>query len=85
MEQELRTGDKLQFTRNNYRADRRNGATAMVVAIDPQGSKLIVVKDDGERQMLDLRHLADRHFRPGWVRTIHSAQAAASESCPRHP
>ena len=55
-----------------------NGATAMVVAIDPQGSSVVVEKDDGERQMLDLRHLADRHVRPGWVRTIHSAQGATA-------
>jgi len=52
--------------------------TAMVVAIDPQGSSVLVEKDDGERQMLDLRHLADRHVRPGWVRTIHSAQGATA-------
>lgn len=29
--------------------------------------------------MLDLRHLADRHVRPGWVRTIHSAQGATAD------
>ncbi len=78
VEQEFRTGDKLQFTRNNYRAERRNGDTAMVVAIDPQGSSVLVEKDDGKRQMLDLSHLADRHVRPGWVRTIHSSQGATA-------
>ena len=64
--------------RTNYRAERRNGDTAMVVAIDAQGSSIIVEKDDGERQMLDLRHLADQHVRSGWVRTIHSAQGATA-------
>ena len=78
VEQEFRTGDKLQFTRNNYRAERRNGDTAMVLAIDPAGASVLIEKDDGERQMLDLRHLADRHIRPGWVRTIHSAQGATA-------
>ncbi|WP_174278519.1 MobF family relaxase [Sphingomonas bacterium] len=82
--QEFRTGDKLQFTRNNYRAERRNGDTAMVVAIDPQGSSVLVEKDDGERQMLDLRHLADRHIRPGWVRTIHSSQGATCDRVMAH-
>jgi len=76
--QEFREGDRVQFTRNNYRANRLNGATAMVVAIDPQRSSVMVEKDDGERQMLDLRHLADRHIRPGWVRTITSAQGATA-------
>jgi ATP-dependent exoDNAse (exonuclease V) alpha subunit len=68
----------VQFTRNNYTAERLNGTTAIVVAVDPQGSSVLVEKDDGERQMLDLRHLADRHIRPGWVRTIHSAQGATA-------
>lgn len=82
--QEVRTGDRLQFTRNNYRAHRLNGATAMVVAIDPQGSSVLVEKGDGERQMLDLRHLADRHVRHGWVRTIHSAQGATADRVIAH-
>lgn len=84
MTQEFRTGDKLQFTRNNYRAHRLNGATAMVVAINVAGSSVMVEKDDGERQMLDLRHLADRHVRPGWVRTIHSAQGATADRVMAH-
>ena len=32
----------------------------------------------GERQMLELRHFADRHVRPGSRRTIHSAQGATA-------
>jgi len=84
VEQEFRQGDRVQFTRNNYRADRLNGATAMVVAIDARGSSVMVEKDDGERQMLDLRHLADRHIRPGWVRTITSAQGATATRVMAH-
>jgi ATP-dependent exoDNAse (exonuclease V) alpha subunit len=78
IEQEFRTGGRLQFTRNNYRARRLNGSMATVVALDPQGSSIVVEQDDGKHQMLDLRHLADRHIRPGWVRTIHSAQGATA-------
>lgn len=70
--------------RNNYSAEGLNGTTATVVAIDPQGSSVVVEKDDGERQMLDLRHLADRHVRPGWVRTIHSAQGATCDRVIAH-
>ncbi|KQM77654.1 hypothetical protein ASE70_07155 [Sphingomonas sp. Leaf22] len=29
--------------------------------------------------MLDMRNLADRHLRPGWMRTIHSSQAATCD------
>lgn len=78
------TSDKLQFTRNNYSAERLNGAIAMVIAIDPQGSSVLVEKDDGERQMLDHRHLADRHVRLGWVRTIHSSQGATCDRVMAH-
>ncbi len=84
VEQEFRAGDRVQFTRNNYRAKRLNGAVAVVVAIDDQGSSVIVEKDDGEREMLDLRHLADRHIRPGWVRTIHSAQGVTTDRVIAH-
>lgn len=66
----------MQFTRNNYRADRLNEQTAEVAAIDPVGSNMVLEREDGRREMLDLAHLADRHIRPGWVRTIHSAQGA---------
>ena len=84
VEQEFRAGDKLQFTRNNYRAKRLNGQVATVVAVDPRGSSLWVEQDDGARQMLDMTHLADRHIRPGWVRTIHSAQGATAERVIAH-
>jgi ATP-dependent exoDNAse (exonuclease V) alpha subunit len=56
----------------------------MVVAIDTAGSIVLIEKDDGERQMLDLRHLADRHIRPGWVRTITSAQGATCDHVIAH-
>ena len=35
IEQELRTGDRIPFTRNNRRAGRLNGHTAGIVGIDP--------------------------------------------------
>ena len=83
-EQEFRTGDKVQFTRNNRRASCLNGHTASVVAVDPQGSSMMVEREDGRREMLDLHHLADRHIRPSWVRTIHSAQGATAERFVAH-
>jgi ATP-dependent exoDNAse (exonuclease V) alpha subunit len=70
--------------RNNYTAEHLNGSTAIVVAVDPQGSSVVVQKDDGERQRLDLRHLADRHTRPGGVRTITSAQGATCDRVTAH-
>ncbi len=79
VEQEFRAGERIQFTRNNYWADRLNGQTAKVVAIDPVGSSMILQREDGRREKLDMRHLADRHVRPGWVQTIHSSQGATCD------
>jgi len=76
VQQEFRTGDRIQFTRNNYEAGRLNGRTAEVVAIDPDEGILVVRSKNGKRQALDMANVADRHIRPGWVRTIHSAQGA---------
>jgi len=84
IEQEFRAGDQVQFTRNHYRAGRLNGATATVVAVDAERSAIVIEKADGEQQQLDLAHLADRHIRPGWVRTIHSAQGATADRVMAH-
>jgi ATP-dependent exoDNAse (exonuclease V) alpha subunit len=55
-----------------------------VVAIDPQGASMVVEREDGRRDMLDMRHLADRQVRPGWVRTIHSSQGATCDRVMAH-
>jgi hypothetical protein len=81
---EFRTGDRLQFTRNNRAAARNNGDTAEVVAIDSDHGRLTVAKGDGSRQTLDLSRLADRHIRHGWVRTIHSSQGATCDRVMAH-
>lgn len=82
--QELRIGDRIQFTRNNRRAGRLNGHTASVVGIDPETKKVSVAAFDGRRGTLDFSRLADRHIRSGWVRTIHAAQGATSERVMAH-
>ena len=84
LEQEPRTGDRIQFTRNNRRAGRNNGDIASVVGIDPQRGGIMVEREDGKQDTLDLSRLADRHIRPGWVRTIHSAQGATADRVMAH-
>ncbi|MCV0382818.1 MAG: relaxase domain-containing protein [Erythrobacter sp.] len=84
IEQELRTGDRIQFTRNNRRAGRLNGHTASVVGIDPQRGGITIEREDGKHEALDLTRLTDRHIRPGWVRTIHSAQGATADRVMAH-
>ena len=81
---EFRQGDRLQFTRNNRSAARTNGDIAEVVAIDADQRRITVEKQDGTRQTLDMNRLADRHIRPGWVRTIHSSQGATCDRVMAH-
>lgn len=64
---------------------RLNCHTATVVELDPaDGTMLVERQQDGQRQRLDLKHLADRHVRPGWVQTIHAAQGATAERVMAH-
>lgn len=45
---------------------------------------IIAERKDSKREALDLSRLADRHIRPGWVRTIHSAQGATADRVMAH-
>lgn len=58
--------------------------TASVVGIDPQRGGITLKREDGKHEALDLSRLADRHIRPGWVRTIHSAQGATADRVMAH-
>lgn len=78
------TDDQAVAFAGQHLAERLNGETAEVVAIDPLGSRMVVEREDGRRDMLDLAHLADRHLRPGWVRTIHSSQGTTCDRVMSH-
>lgn len=76
--------DRVQFSRNNCKADQLNRMIATVLGVDPEGVAMTIAKPDGATQILDLCRLADRHVRPGWVQTIHSAQGATAERVMAH-
>jgi len=82
--QELRTGDRIQFTRNDYAAKRLNGRTAEVLAIDFDNAIVTVRLKGGKRQQLDMATVRDRHIRPAWVQTVHSAQGVTCERVMAH-
>lgn len=52
--------------------------------IDPQRGGITAERGHGKQEALDLSRLADRHIRPGWVRTIHSAQGATADRVMAH-
>ena len=82
VEREFRSGDQVQFTGNHDPAGRLNGATAVVLAVDSERAAIVIEK--AEQRRLDLAHRADRHIRPGWIRTIHAAQGATADRVMAH-
>ncbi|USI72819.1 hypothetical protein [Sphingomonas morindae] len=81
---EFRAGDRVQFARNNRKAERLNSMVATVLGVDPERAGMTIAMPDGATQALDLRRLADRHIRPGWLQTIHSAQGATADRVMAH-
>jgi len=55
-----------------------------VVGIDPQRGGITIDREDGKHEALDLSRRADRHIRPGWVRTIQSARGATTNRVMAH-
>ncbi|MES2449117.1 MAG: hypothetical protein V4610_00995 [Pseudomonadota bacterium] len=84
VEQELRNGDRIQFSCNNYAAKRLNGRAAEVLAIDPDQGVVVVRMKGSKRQPLHMANVADRHIRPTWVSTIHAAQGATCNRVMAH-
>lgn len=76
---ELRTGDRVQFTRNDRDAGRINGLAGIVTGIDPAASQATLKLANGREQRLDLSDLRDTHLRYAYVQTAHAAQGQTAE------
>jgi plastocyanin len=76
---ELRTGDRVQFTRNDREAGRVNGLGGTVTRIDPDRSRATVKLPNGREQKLDLSDPRDAHLRHAYVQTAHAAQGQTAE------
>ncbi|WP_308258856.1 AAA family ATPase [Qipengyuania flava] len=76
---ELRTGDRVQFTRNDREAGRVNGLGGAVTRIDPDLGRATVKLANGREQKLDLSDPRDVHLRHAYVQTAHAAQGQTSE------
>jgi conjugative relaxase-like TrwC/TraI family protein len=76
---ELRTGDRVQFTRNDRDADRINGLGATVTSIDTAANRATVKLANGREQRLDLSDPRDAHLRHVYVQTAHAAQGQTAE------
>src|SRR5690606_17769705 len=76
---ELRTGDRVQFTRNDREAGRINGLGGTVTGIDSATNRATVKLANGREQRLDFADPRDAHLRHAYVQTAHAAQGQTAE------
>ena len=76
---ELRTGDRVEFTRNDREAARVNGLGGTISRLDPDRGRATVKLASGREQKLDLSNPRDTHLRHAWVQTADAAQGQTSE------
>ena len=76
---ELRTGDRVQFTRNDRGAGRVNGLGGIVTRIDSDHGRATLELANGREQKLDLSNPRDVHLRHGYVQTAHASQGQTAE------
>lgn len=76
---ELRTGDRVQFTRNDREAGRINGLGGTVTGIDAATNRATMKLANGCEQRLDLADPRDAHLRHAYVQTAHAAQGQTAE------
>ncbi len=76
---ELRTGDHVQFTRNDRDTGRVNGLGGAVTRIDSDRGRATVKLANGREQRLDLSNPRDTHLRHAYVQTAHAAQGQTAE------
>ena len=76
---ELRTGDRVQFTRNDRETGRVNGLGGTIARIDSHRGQATVKLANGREQKLDLSNPRDAHLRHAYVQTAHAAQGQTAE------
>ncbi len=69
---DIRAGDKLIQTRNDYDTGLMNGQIAIAIEADEDGEQLVVDVDDGRR--LEIPATAARWLRPAYAISVHRAQ-----------
>lgn len=69
---DLRAGDKLIQTRNDYETGLMNGQIAIAIESDEDDERLIVEADDGRR--LEIPPAAVRWLRPAYAISVHRSQ-----------
>ena len=76
---ELKTGDRIQFTRNDREAGRINGGRSEVTAIDEKSRTAAIRSPCGQTQTLSLDAPRDQHIRHAYVETAFAAQGRTAD------
>lgn len=76
---DLRTGDRIQFTRNDRDMGRTNGLAGTVSGIDTATGQATLKLANGREQRLDLSDPRDSHLRHAYVQTAYAAQSQTAE------
>ena len=76
---DLRTGDRIQFTRNDRDMGRTNGLAGTVSGIDTATGQATLKLANGREQRLDLSDPRDSHLRHAYVQTAYAAQGQTAE------
>lgn len=76
---ELKTGDRIQFTRNDREAGRINGGRGEVTAIDKNIRTAAIRSPRGQTQTLSLDAPRDQHIRHAYVDTAFAAQGRTAD------
>ena len=76
---ELKSGDRIQFTRNDRDAGRINGLRGTVTGFDAVERTATVSLANGRDQTLSLDAPRDQHIRHAYVETAFSAQGRTTD------
>ena len=76
---ELKTGDRIRFTRNDREAGRINGGRREVIAVDEQTRTATIQTSRGQTETLSLDAARDKHIAHAYVETAFSAQGRTAD------
>lgn len=76
---ELKTGDRIMFTRNDRELGRINGQRGEIRSIDQDARTTTIKTTNGKTQTLDLDNSRDSHIRHAYVETAFAAQGRTAD------
>lgn len=76
---ELKTGDRIRFTRNDREVGRVNGGRGEVIAVDEQMRTATIQTSRGRIETLSLNAARDRHIAHAYVETAFAAQGRTAD------